>query len=291
MKALIEIGRSFAAHPLTRDRRFRAWSRFVVWQLRSRLGGDIEMPWIDGCRLVARRGMTGATGNFYFGLHEFMSMGLVLHFLREGDVFIDAGANVGTYTVLASGVCGAKSVAIEPDAGTGRDLSRNIEINGLQNLVRVHLVALGPADGTIPFTIGRGAMNKVVDAAGEGVQTVPQRTLDGLVGNDQPAMIKLDVEDYEDQVLGGASAILEKPSLKVIVLETTTPWTLRLFADHGFERAYYNPFTRVLQREANELAFTNGRWTPSNEFFVRDWSFVSNRLTTAKPVTVMGRSF
>ena len=35
-------------------------------------------------------------------------MMLPLHFLQEGDLFLDIGANVGTYTVLASGVCRAR---------------------------------------------------------------------------------------------------------------------------------------------------------------------------------------
>ncbi len=290
MRSLIDIGRSFAAHPLTRDHVLSAWSRFLTWQVKCRLGGDIEIPWIEDCRLVVRRGMTGATGNLYFGLHEFMSMGLALHFLRKGDLFVDAGANVGSYSVLASRVCGARSIAIEADADTGRDLQRNVEVNGLQELVRVHLVALGPSEGTVLFTIGRGAANMVVDAPGDDVRSVRQKTLDSLLGDEQPAMIKLDVEDYEEQVLSGARAMMTTPSLKVIALEGTTPGILKLFGDCGFERAYYDPFTRVLQRSPNELAFTNGKWTQSNEFFVRDWEFVANRVATARSVMVLGRS-
>lgn len=58
-----------------------------------------------------------------------------LHFLRPGDLFLDIGANVGTYTVLASGVCGGKIMAFEPDPRTLRHLQRNIELNQLENLV------------------------------------------------------------------------------------------------------------------------------------------------------------
>lgn len=289
MNFFAALARQFAAHPLTRDRQLGAWLRFLIWQLRGRLAQEAIVSWVGNQRLAVRRGMTGATGNLYFGLHEFMSMGLVLHFLREGDLFLDAGANVGTYTVLASGICRAKSIAIEADGDTGRDLQRNIELNGLQDLVRVHLVALGPADGAVHFTIGHGATNRVVAAAGPGVRSVPQKTLDHIVGEDLPAMIKLDVEDYEDPVMRGAVGVLKKPSLKVITLETATPWMLEMFAEHGFERAFYDPFTRKLERTPNELAFSNGQWTLSNDFFVRDWEFVSHRVATAPPVAVLGR--
>ena len=178
--------------------------------------------WIGGQRLVVRRGMTGATGNLYYGLHEFMSMGLVLHFLRDGDLFLDAGANVGSYTVLASGVCRARTLAIEADPDTARDLARNVAINGLQELVTIEVLALGPCDGEVMFTTGLGAMNQVVSERREGVRIVPQKTLDHVVGDRQPALLKLDVEKYEDQVLQGSIEVLKKPSLKVVALEATS---------------------------------------------------------------------
>lgn len=288
--SLLTIVRSFATHPMTRDGQLAAWSRFAAWHIRSRLRPEVVAPWVGGQRLVVRRGMTGATGNLYLGLHEFMCMGLVLHFLREGDLFVDAGANVGTYTVLASGVCHATTLAVEADADTARDLARNVEINGLQQRVTIEVLALGPGEGEVMFTTGLGAMNQVVTQWREGVRIAPQRALDSLLGDKQPAMIKLDVEGYEEQVLGGARAMMGKPSLKVIALEGTTPWILKLFEEHGFERAYYDPFRRVLQRTPNELAFADGRWTPSNEFYIRDWAFVADRVATAKPVVVLGRT-
>jgi len=291
MNSLLTVGRSFAAHPMTRDRQLSAWARFAAWHVRSRLTSEVVVPWIGGQRLAVRRGMTGATGNLYFGLHEFMSMGLVLHFLRDGDLFLDAGANVGTYTVLASGVCRARTLAIEADPDTARDLARNVEINGLQELVTMEVLALGPSDGEVMFTTGLGAMNQVVSERSEGVRMVRQRTLDHVVGDAQPALLKLDVEKYEEQVLEGATEVLKKPSLKVVALEATSDWSTRMFAELGFERAFYDPFTRILQREPNSLAFSNGKWTRSNEFFVRDWRFVEDRLKTAKPVRVLGRSF
>ncbi len=72
--------------------------------------------------------MSGATGNLGVGLHEFVDMAFVVHFLREGDLFLDIGANVGSFTVLAAGVARARSFAFEPIADTARDLRRNIAV-------------------------------------------------------------------------------------------------------------------------------------------------------------------
>jgi hypothetical protein len=82
---------------------------FHVVALRSRLQGETIFHWVGGQRLAIRHGMTGATQNIYVGLHEFADTMLPLHFLREGDLFLGIGANVGTYTVIASGVCRAKT--------------------------------------------------------------------------------------------------------------------------------------------------------------------------------------
>src|SRR5208337_4267417 len=137
MAALIDMNHFFSTHPLTRGAPMQAWARFIWWQLRSRFQEETIVPWIAGQRLAVRRHMTRATGNIYAGLHEFVDMMLALHFLREGELFLDIGANVGSYTVIGSGVCGAKTWAFEPDPDTVRALKRNIEINGLDSLVTV----------------------------------------------------------------------------------------------------------------------------------------------------------
>lgn len=278
-----------SSHPLTQGRQGATWLKFASWFVFSRLQRELSEPWIEGQRLIVRRGMTGATGNVYLGLLEFMSMMLTLHFLRKDDLFLDIGANVGTYSVLASGVAGAQTWAFEPDEDAGRDFMRNIEINSLWHLVTLHAVALGPTDGEVSFTLGLGAMNRVATADEKAARPVRQRALDSVMAGRAPAMIKADVEGYEEPVLLGARKTLANPVLKVVSLEGTCPATLQFLAENGFTRAFYDPFARKLTREPNRLAYADGKWTLSNEFFVRDWPFVENRLTTARPIELFGR--
>src|ERR1051325_4129242 len=108
---MIEIARFIWSHPMCKRDRLRAFLRVAQWQLRSRLAAEIAFSWIGGQRLLVRRGMTGATGNIFAGLHEFADMAFMLHFLRPEDLFFDIGANVGSYTILASGVCKANTWA------------------------------------------------------------------------------------------------------------------------------------------------------------------------------------
>jgi FkbM family methyltransferase len=122
--------------------------------------------------------MACATGNIYCGLHEFVDMAFVLHALKSNDVFLDVGANIGSYTVLASGVCGARTIAFEPDPKTAEHLRRNIEINALDDLVKVHEVALGRAAGKGVLTVGLDTVNHVAVPGEAYTQTVPMCRLD-----------------------------------------------------------------------------------------------------------------
>lgn len=68
-------------HPLARRNRRAAIARYFRWQLGSRLlRSAVAVPFTDKARLLVERGMTGATGNVYCGLHEFADMGFTCHF-------------------------------------------------------------------------------------------------------------------------------------------------------------------------------------------------------------------
>lgn len=161
MASLLPTLQFIAAHPISSRRPLSAYWRYARWQIESRLRDEVVFDWIEGSKLVARNGMTGATGNIYCGLHEFIDMAFLLHLLRPGDLFVDVGANIGSYTVLASAVCGARSIAIEPDPDTVGSLNRNIEINRIVDRVRIVQAAVGSAPGKIQFTVGRDTTNRV----------------------------------------------------------------------------------------------------------------------------------
>ena len=278
-RAFTDLVRFIAAHPLTKHDPVRALVRVVIWQIRSRIHREVIIPWVGNQKLCVKRGMTGATGNIYVGLHEFVDMMFVLHFLRRGDLFLDIGANVGTYSVLGSGVCKAKTLAFEPDPDAAHALRRNIEINGLQALVAVHEVVLGALEGEVAFTIGRDTMNRVAKA-GERSRILRQKRLDSMIWSDDPIFAKLDVEGCEEEVLLGGQALLSKDSLQVLALETVTARSGEILLKNRFARVFYDPFQRLLSTEPISI-------TSSNALFVRDLSFVRNRLREAPKIHVL----
>jgi FkbM family methyltransferase len=163
--------------------------------------------------------MTGATGNISCGLHEYVDMRFVLDTLEPGDLFVDIGANVGSYTVLASKVRGARTIAVEPDPVTARSLRRNIEVNGIADKVSVVEAALGAHAGTVSFTVGRDTVNRVAQEGDDPVREVGLRTFDDVLDSEVPGVIKIDVEGFEADVFKGASAPLADTRLEAIITE------------------------------------------------------------------------
>ena len=232
---------------------------------------------------MVRRGMTGATGNVYVGLHEFADMGFVLHFLRPGDLFVDVGANVGSYTVLASRVCGADVVAFEPDPGTLAHLSENVRANGVGQLVAAKESAVGATVGEIGFSTDQDTVNHVVEGGSDGhSRTVAIVTLDVALADRHPALIKVDVEGHESAVIAGALATLADPALKGIILEGYDDVALASLSHHGFRQYAYDPFSRRLTPEALHRG--------GNTLFLRDEAFIAERLASAPRRKVLGQA-
>jgi FkbM family methyltransferase len=277
-----------AQHPLTRGDLPRALGRVARWQIESRLRREVAVPWVAGTRLLVRRGMTGATGNIYAGLHEFAEMAFVLHLLRAGDLFADIGANVGSYTVLAAGVRRARVVAVEPGTAARAALRDNVDLNGLGDLVRVEGAALGASQGRVAFTTGLDTTNHVLDGDGPH-EEVEQTTVDALFSTNCPALLKLDVEGSEAAVLAGAAATLRDPTLKAMIVELNGSGrrygfddgeTHRRLLDLGFSWQSYAPFTRELEGQT-----TAGG---ANRIYVRDLDWVRGRLESAPVLRIFG---
>ena len=182
-----------ARHPLDKHDPVGTFIRCMRWVVSSRLSaGAIAVPYINGSRMLMSRGMRGATENIYTGLSEFVDMSFLLHFLRAEDLFIDIGANVGAYTVLASAVAGAHCIALEPAPLTYGHLRDNVALNAIEGLVELRNVAVGDQNGFVAFTRSLDTLNHVVREAGnDDVIEVKMETLDDIVGTRKPILSRL----------------------------------------------------------------------------------------------------
>ncbi|MCX7326911.1 MAG: hypothetical protein NTW00_01905, partial [Hyphomicrobiales bacterium] len=73
-----------AAHPLNEGHRASALAGWFSWHIVSRLRKrPTEVHLAGAAKLIVEPGMTGATGNIYFGLSEWIEMAFLLHLLRS----------------------------------------------------------------------------------------------------------------------------------------------------------------------------------------------------------------
>lgn len=274
-------------HPLNVDKKFSALSSFLKWQIGCRLvPGPVAVRFVNDSKLLVGRGMTGATGNVYVGLHEFEDMAFLLHFLRSDDLFVDVGANIGSYMVLACAVVGAKCVAFEPLPITYEHLLQNVSLNGIQPLADTRNLGLSDEDGTLTFTSGLDTVNHVIHGKETKISTlkVPVMSLDNAMGVLTPTLIKIDVEGFETKVIKGANRLLSSPKLLALIIELNGSGARygfdeallhKTILDYGFLPYAYLPFERSL-RVLNEKNTVLG-----NTLYLREVNKIRQRVETS----------
>jgi len=145
---------------------------------------------------------------------------IILASVGPGALFVDVGAHVGYYTVLAA-AAGADVIAVEPDAYNRAALERNVR--GLP--VAVVAAAVADRAGRATFhpsasTTGSSLLPRT-DIALRRAVTVETTTVDTLVAGrfDRQLVVKLDVEGAEPLALAGAAETLRRAAALVVIAE------------------------------------------------------------------------
>jgi FkbM family methyltransferase len=182
--------------------------------------------------------------------------------LRLGDVFVDVGANMGYFTLLASGLVGqsGRVLAFEPAVPNVHHLSRNLDINRVSNVI---LLTMGLSDKTAVASLGlppyynngvsnlrpgnQNGVTRYVPVALGRLDDIP----DQLLPRDRIRAIKIDTEGHELQVLQGMTGLLSGESRLAIACELSPQWysteeLLALLEGYGFTGKF----------------FANGHWQP-----------------------------
>ncbi|MEO8961720.1 MAG: FkbM family methyltransferase [Ginsengibacter sp.] len=285
-------------HPLAKRHKLRAYFNFLRWQIRCIVNNkEKKTRFTDKTFLVIKKGMAGATGNIYLGLHEFNDMGFLLHFLNNEDLFIDIGANIGSYAILAAGHVGANVIAIEPIPSTFLSLQKNIQVNNLQNKITALEAGVGVEEGILRFTLNLDTVNHVASQFKEEMiaNTIEVRmvTIDGILKDKKkPSMIKIDVEGFETEVLNGMQNTLQDQELKAIIIELNGSGGRygydenlihQKFLSLGFNAYRYDPFKRSITQIDN--------FGKHNTIYIRDLNFVTKRISVSEEIKMFSERF
>lgn len=283
--------------PLTRDKKLITITRFFMWRMISRFKPDgLIYHWVGDAKFYFKRKEWGIVSNVYTGLLEFEEMSFLLHTLRNDDLFIDIGANHGSFSILASAVIGAQTIAFEPIPTTFDRLVDNVMLNQISEQVSCNNKALGAAEGKVSFTLGEiSSLSHIVlpSEDSNGAVEVDITTLDNELSGCNPTMLKIDVEGYEMPVLEGARKTLEKESLIAVIIELNEFGEKYGYADRaiidklissGFDPYAYDPFRRDLKKLIGKNPDSR------NTIFIRDISMVEDRITNSPTFSVLGKN-
>lgn len=135
------------------------------------------------------------------------SIQLITSSLKEGDVFVDVGANCGLFTLFSARVVGPAGmvVAIEPVPAMRDRLSFNVASNDFGN-VRIVGNAVGAAAGELvihsnPAQFGQSSLLPAEDSVPIKVQVKTLHDILVQAGASRVDALKIDIEGYEDRAL------------------------------------------------------------------------------------------
>jgi FkbM family methyltransferase len=154
----------------------------------------------------------------------------VTSILKEGDIFIDIGTNIGLFSLIASKIVGdeGKVLSFEPAPLTFSRLNENVKLNNFKN-IDTRNIGLSDKKGELTFYVsnnGYDAWNSFAPSQDNKLESsilVPVSTLDAELKDLDKSKIKLmkiDVEGWEKFVLFGGKDFLVNYN-PVVMIEFT----------------------------------------------------------------------
>ena len=283
-------------HPANRSRQWRAIGRSVFWQAWKKLMRQPLTVDYHGLRFRCHPDSRQASAAIYFhGWPDYWEMRFVSDYLRPGDGFLDIGANIGLYSLLAASIVGpsGRVMAFEPGRIPADRLRDACIANRLENIALVRS-GVGEHTGELTFDAGSEDATAHVAVADEISNTrVPAIRLDEYLDDTPIAMAKLDIEGYEPFALRGMSRLLASGNPPVFLMEAAG-YSKRYGIEthdliHELEAMSYRPM--FYDPDHRELLPADSHWEMglTNVLCVFDGArdLVSKRIVTSwRPIAV-----
>lgn len=177
---------------------------------------------------------------YYFGVWEPNLTAWIARSLSPGDTFIDVGANVGYFSLLASGIVREQGcvVSIEAMPRTCDVLLENVRLNGVHN-TKVMPMAVWDTTGSVELFGPREGISGTASALKTFAErwdhtnkiTVPCAPLSSILTAEEikgARIVKIDVEGAEWRVVSGMSDLLERGGNDLEIVVEVNPDSVRL---------------------------------------------------------------
>lgn len=166
------------------------------------------------------------------GHWEYYETLLLMKHLKYGDVFLDVGANIGYYSLIAAHRVGGEGrvIAVEPEAHNFQLLQKNRHLNGFESVIKTFQCAL--SNSNTSSTLYLSDHNYGDHRAFPGLDHQRQETVksmvgDQLVGTQQVDFIKVDTQGAEFHVLSGLRDTIARNRAHLKLIVEFSPYGLR----------------------------------------------------------------
>jgi FkbM family methyltransferase len=145
-------------------------------------------------------------------LLDVMELDVLRQLLRPGDSFIDVGAHIGLWSLVAGSSVGrgGKVLSLEPNPETYTKLLHNLALNQVVTTWLPSQIAADAQSGTVGFDVSEFSDCSHVTKTAKNAIQVSSRTIDDLICGERIAGMKVDVEGHERAVVSGAKATIEE---------------------------------------------------------------------------------
>jgi len=182
---------------------------------------------------------------------EKSDLNLFRSIIRQDDIVLDLGANVGVYAVSAAARTNGKVIAVEPALQTFELLNRSA--SQFSNMTAIH-TAISDKPGTAFLSHGGSSENfKLSDNNETQGEEVPLVTVDDLAadhGIENVDIIKMNVEGHELKALDGAKKIIANGSPTIFYEVKNSgslhPELIDAFKDLGYDSYFALPDAKTL---------------------------------------------
>lgn len=249
--------------------------KHLMWQLRKIFKLFPFKQKISNSEIIAKHAKCGVSALINSqGLYDYNNMRFVMFLMQNfrNKSFFDIGANIGSYTLIASEGNQNQVVAFEPHPVTFQYLQENVSLNKRKNIKLINS-AVGQTTGKVFFTNDPGsAINHIQSQKLQNNIEVEAVNISDFCAKYQlmPNFVKIDIEGFEYHCLLGFKNYIKKVDVMIIEISNKSEKNVANSKNKTLDLMQKYNFIGPLQYNFIEKSFK-----PKEEKTIEDDIFIS----------------